>query len=284
MAVRDFLLSFLPERQFVPWREKARLSIIAGISGPLLVGSMGASAILLFGLPASPISQPWAFIGGHLVSASIGIICARVIGNPIIAVSFAVGLSIAGMFMLRCLHPPGGAITMITVLGGDQIHQMGFQFLLFPVGINLVLMLALALLVNNYAAGRHYPARRVIKNPHQSDDPNPLARIGLNRKDSEASVRDLGNKPDNLRQRPREFLQPSGKTHSDKAEVVGQIMTHNVLTAQQDMHIVVLIKLLSDKGMHPVPIVNEQNRLCGMVTQSDLIAALFHGGEQKAAA
>lgn len=75
----------------------------------------------------------------------------------------------------------------------------------------------------------------------------------------------------------RAFLKPSGKLHGDKVEVVGQIMTKGVLLAREDMHIVALIELLSDKGLHHIPIINAEKRLTGMVTQSDLIAGLFHG-------
>ncbi|MES2016605.1 MAG: CBS domain-containing protein [Pseudomonadota bacterium] len=85
------------------------------------------------------------------------------------------------------------------------------------------------------------------------------------------------NQPARLRERLLAFLQPNGKVHSDKAEVVGQIMTAHVLTVSDQMHIVALVGQLSDRGMHHVPIVDQRNKLCGMVTQSDLIAALFNG-------
>jgi CBS domain-containing membrane protein len=80
-----------------------------------------------------------------------------------------------------------------------------------------------------------------------------------------------------LGKRLRDFLKPSGELHGDKEEVVGQIMTKGVLLAREDMHIVALIELLSDKGMHHIPIIDAEKRLTGMVTQSDLIAGLFHG-------
>jgi len=73
-----------------------------------LVAPLGASAVLVFALPSSPMAQPWAVVTGHFVSALVGVTCARLIDNPLIAAPVAGGLAIAAMFALRCLHPPGG--------------------------------------------------------------------------------------------------------------------------------------------------------------------------------
>lgn len=79
---------------------------------PWLVAPIGASAVLVFGVPASPLAQPWAVVGGNTLSAMVGIACANWIGDPAVAGAVAVSLAIALMFSLRCLHPPGGAIPM----------------------------------------------------------------------------------------------------------------------------------------------------------------------------
>ncbi|MFG3757464.1 HPP family protein, partial [Klebsiella pneumoniae] len=76
---------------------------------PLLVASIGASAVLLFAVPASPLAQPWPIIGGNSVSALVGIVVARAIGDPLLAAAVAAALAIAVMSLARCLHPPGGA-------------------------------------------------------------------------------------------------------------------------------------------------------------------------------
>jgi len=75
----------------------------------------------------------------------------------------------------------------------------------------------------------------------------------------------------------REFIKRTFKTHSEKPEVVGQIMSKRVTTARIDMHIVELVPLMSDFGLHHIPIVNAERRLVGMVTQSDLVSALYRG-------
>lgn len=380
MPIRDWLISFWPERQTIAWREKTRISVATGLSilltglisshflagagVPLIAISMGASAVLLFGVPGGLLSQPWPFVGGHLVSATVGILCARWVADPWLAAGLAVGLAMGAMLSLRCLHPPGGAIALYAVLGGAEVRDLGFLFLLEPLALNLLAMLVLALLINNILPGHRYPVPRPARNVHGSADANPLERMGLRQGDIEASLRQMGVMVDvsagelenilrgaqmqaaerrlgevccrdimsrdvisveygtpldeawrllythkvkalpvvdrfhrvigiitlidflkaaqlntrvGMGRRLREFLRPSGKLHADKAEVVGQIMTKGVLLAREDMHIVALIELLSDKGMHHIPIINAEKRLTGMVTQSDLIAGLFHG-------
>lgn len=100
---------------------------------PMLIAPMGASATLVFGLPSSPLAQPWSVIGGNVISAAIGVACARWIGDPALAAPVAVAASIGAMFALRCLHPPGGAVALGAVLGGARVQAQGFQFALSPV-------------------------------------------------------------------------------------------------------------------------------------------------------
>lgn len=123
-----------------------------------IIASMGASAVLLFAVPHGPLSQPWPLIGGHGVSALIGISCALWIQDPLIAASLAVGLSITAMYYLNCLHPPGGATALSAVIGGEAVQQLGYQFVLTPVLLNALLILLVAILFNNLFAWRRYPA------------------------------------------------------------------------------------------------------------------------------
>ena len=103
---------------------------------PILIAPMGASAVLLFALPASPLAQPWSIIGGNLLAGFIGVTCAIYIANPILAAALAMGLLIGAMFGLRCLHPPSGAVALTAVLGGPAIHALGYGFVWFPVMVN----------------------------------------------------------------------------------------------------------------------------------------------------
>lgn len=123
----------------------------------LVVASMGASAVLLFAVPHGSLSQPWPLLGGHLLSAAVGVTCVQWLDNPLLAAPLAVALSIVAMYYLRCLHPPGGATALIAVVGGPQIHALGYGFLLEPVLVNVVVLLAAAVLVNYAFPWRRYP-------------------------------------------------------------------------------------------------------------------------------
>ena len=131
---------------------------LPGAEATVMIASMGASAVLLFAVPHGPLSQPWPVVGGHGVSALIGVTCAHVIAQPVFAAASAVGLAIGVMYQLRCIHPPGGATALTAVLGGRAIRDLGFQFVLFPVLANAVAMVLLAVLINFAFGWRRYPA------------------------------------------------------------------------------------------------------------------------------
>ena len=131
---------------------------IDGHGGVLAIASMGASAVLLFAAPHGAMSQPWPVLGGHLLSALIGVTCARWLGGePMLAASLAVALSIAAMYGLRCLHPPGGATALFAVLGGESVHALGYGYLFSPVLLNIVVLVTVAVLFNYPFAWRRYP-------------------------------------------------------------------------------------------------------------------------------
>ncbi|HEY0720779.1 MAG TPA: HPP family protein [Gammaproteobacteria bacterium] len=124
----------------------------------MIIASMGASAVLLFAVPHSAFSQPWAVVGGHVIAALIGVTCARMIGDPFIAAALAVGLAVGAMYYLRCLHPPGGATALVGVMGGEAVQQLGYGFVVTPVLVNAAILMAVAVLVNLPFAWRRYPA------------------------------------------------------------------------------------------------------------------------------
>jgi CBS domain-containing membrane protein len=162
---------FGPSQHATPPRELLRASLGAGLgialtgllstllmgaSAPLLIAPMGASAVLLFGVPASPLAQPWAMLGGNLAAAVIGVCAARWIGAPVAAAAVAVGAAFAAMALLRCVHPPSGAVALTAVLGGPHIAALGYGFVLVPVALNSLLLVGAALAWNNLT-GRSYP-------------------------------------------------------------------------------------------------------------------------------
>ncbi|WJW74886.1 HPP family protein [Thiohalobacter sp. IOR34] len=131
---------------------------VTGASGAaLIVPSMGASAVLLFAVPHGRLSQPWALIGGHLISALIGVSCYQWIPDTFLAAGLAVGLAIGAMHLLGCIHPPGGATALAAVIGGPAIHALGYQYALTPIGINTLVILVTAIVFNSLFPWRRYP-------------------------------------------------------------------------------------------------------------------------------
>ncbi|MBJ7310153.1 HPP family protein [Rugamonas sp. CCM 8940] len=338
-----------------------------------LVAPIGASAVLAFCLPASPLAQPWSVVGGNVVSGLVGAACVQLFGGGGLAVAgLAVALAIAAMFALRCLHPPGGAVALTAVIGGPAVHAAGYAFALRPVLVDSLLLVVAAVLYNNLS-GRRYPQRQQAAHAssHATADVKPTVRLGFTPEDLDAVLRqhnqvldisrdqletlflqtemrahqrrfgiircadimsrdvvsaefatpldaawramrehnigalpvlnrakrvigivsqgdflDHGGLEDygRLRRQLRNFLRPSGLSHTEKAEVVGQIMSTKPRTAGLDTAIVDLVPLMADSGFHHIPIVDAEQRLAGIVTQSDLVAALYEQRFAEAAA
>lgn len=124
----------------------------------LIIGSFGASAVLVFGAIKSPLAQPRNLIGGHLISGLIGVACYQSFGKTLwIASALAVSLAISAMLITKTLHPPGGATSLIAVISGNNIHRLGYLYAFMPAGLGAFILLVVALLVNNLSKDRKYP-------------------------------------------------------------------------------------------------------------------------------
>ena len=129
-------------------------------SGVFIVGSFGASAVLIYGAPMADFSQPRNLVGGHVISALIGVFVYMSFGQASsLACAIAVSLAIVAMHFTRTLHPPGGATALIAVTGGERIHALGYHYAFLPIMMGAVIMLLVALCVNNLSGNpqRHYP-------------------------------------------------------------------------------------------------------------------------------
>lgn len=124
----------------------------------LLIGSFGASAVLVYAAIKSPLAQPRNLIGGHIISGLVGVACYKLFGGtPWLASALAVSLAIVAMLVTKTLHPPGGATALIAVIGGEKIHRLGFLYALLPAGLGAIILLIIALMVNNLSKNRRYP-------------------------------------------------------------------------------------------------------------------------------
>ena len=301
---------------------------------PWIVAPMGASAVLVFAVPTSPLAQPWAVVGGNTVSALVGVLVVRWLGPSDLAAGLAVGAAIALMFALRCLHPPGGAAALLVVLMGVSDPRFACD----PVLLN-ALLLTLAGVAYNRATGRDYPHRQTAPREAAAHDQSAadvdadldavLARhneiLDISRADLKAllaktQLSGYQRKLANLRcgdimsrqlvtvglRTPLQQAWALFRHHKVKAlpvvdaaghvigiitpadfmraaegggapptqQVVGEIMTRQVRVASLHRYLAELIPLFSSTGHHHIPIVDGDDRLVGMVTQSDVVAAL----------
>lgn len=150
---------------------------VGGEGAALLVASMGASAVLLFAVPEGPLSQPWAVIGGHTLSAIVGVSFASVVGDPLLAACLAVGAAIGIMQVCGCVHPPGGATALSAVVGGAGVRSLGMQYVLTPVLLNAVIIVSVAIAFNGLLARRRYPA--YFARSEEAVDGEPAAAIAV---------------------------------------------------------------------------------------------------------
>jgi CBS domain-containing membrane protein len=337
-------------------------SLVTDASYPVLVASMGASAVILFILPGSPLAQPWPLVGGQLVSAAVGVACAQLIPSATLAMGCAVGGSILAMLLTRCLHPPGAATALVPAIASGAGMLTDYQFVLMPVAVNVgvLLLLLMAIAINRWLLHYDYPA---VAKPGDARQTPPLA--GVSPEDIQLALANMGRFVDistgdlgqllgdaQLQSFRRQsggitcadimanpvywveygtdveeawrtmhdqklnalpvvdrarrvigiitwhdffkFIQPEpGRAFAgrflafihrtrdiatDKPESVGHIMTSPVCILQANSHIAELVPLMSLQGYRQIPVVNDENRLVGMVYQDALIAALYTKG------
>ncbi|MEL1248063.1 HPP family protein [Flavobacterium helocola] len=125
-----------------------------------LIGSFGASCVLIYGVIESPLAQPRNLIGGHVISAMIGVSIQKLFPDLIwIAAPLAVSLSIVFMQITKTLHPPGGATALIAIAGSEKIKELSYWYVVSPVLLGAIILLITALIFNNMSSKRHYPSK-----------------------------------------------------------------------------------------------------------------------------
>ena len=364
-------MALWPARLAINATERARVALGVGF-GVLLAGALcqlagapvwlmaplGASAVLVFTLPSSPLAQPWAVVGGNTLSALVGIAVLHLVqalnaGQPLggwapLTAALACALAVSLMLALRCLHPPGGGTALLAVLAG----AMDWRFALSPVLAN-ALLLVLAGMVYNRRTGRAYPHQartaptdhpprfsdqdldRVLARRNQVLDlPRSELQSLLEAAEGEAHRRRLGSlcaadimsrqpltvdfgtpldqawatlrqrgikalpvldrsrrvvgiltQADFLRhadldlragfdERLRRLIRATPGVTSTKPEVVGQLMTRSVRVASAGRSLAELVPIFSSTGHHHLPVIDDEQRLVGILTQTDLVRAL----------
>lgn len=137
---------------------------LSDVENIFLIGSFGASSVLIYGAVESPLSQPRNLIGGHVVSAIVGVSINMLVLDIIwLTAPLAVSLSIVAMQCTKTLHPPGGATALLAVIGTEKIHELGYWYVLSPVLSGTLLLLVIALIFNNISSNRTYPVGNRFK-------------------------------------------------------------------------------------------------------------------------
>lgn len=281
--------AFMPARSGLGWldRLKAPGGAIVGIAVTgllcglmqregtghlLLIAPMGASAVLLFAVPASPLAQPWPVLGGNIVSALVGVFVAKAFSDAALAAALAVGAAIMVMSLLRCLHPPGGAVALSAVLGAKGVGA-SYMFALVPVGVNTLTLLGVAILFHK-AAGHNYPhVAPKPATPHGTADLAPLERAVPNDQDVAAALRDYGEAldidPADLRQLLADAeMRAAERTHG--ALHCGDIMSRDVISVSASLPLTQVRALMLERGLLTLPVLDGAERVVGIIGALDL--------------
>lgn len=160
---------------------------IAQADLPILVAPIGASAVLAFAVPASPLAQPWSVVGGNMLSALVGVAAARYVPDVGMAAGVAVGGAILVMTLCRCLHPPGGAAALTAVIGSQGIHDAGYAFAFAPVALNSIALVSLAMFFHRMT-GHSYP-HQPLAPPKQVEEVRAAA--GFHLEDIDRALADM---------------------------------------------------------------------------------------------
>lgn len=287
----SMLRRMLPDTQLVSKTERLRASsgallgilitgFVAGLAVgldpalPALIAPMGASAVLLFAVPASPLAQPWSILGGNTVAAITGVSVSLLVADPFVAAALAIGITIGLMMTLRCLHPPSGAIALTAVLGGPSIHDLGYTFVIWPVLGNSLALLAVALLYNN-VTGRRYPHRASLAPvDHRTRDPAPIQRIGFSSDDLDEVLKDydafLDIDRDDLESILRRTELRSYRRRAGNL-TCKEIMSRDVVAVAPDESLRNAHVIMRSGHLKALPVTNDAAEVVGIVTQTDFL-------------
>ncbi|MGX0977710.1 CBS domain-containing membrane protein [Roseovarius sp. MBR-51] len=243
--------------------------------GLYLVAPFGASAVLLFAVPNSPLAQPWSAIVGNTVGALVGVAVCLIVGDVALRVALAVGLAITATILCRALHPPAGAVAMTAAMSPDAVAHLGFWFALAPIAIGTT---ALVLLATGYArlTGRHYPFRQFDDpSKHRTEDRNPTERLGLS-EDELTGILERYSQSFNLGVEDLARLIGAAELQA-AAQSTGpltaqDIMSRNLVTALPDTTLGEIADIFRKHRFTSLPIVGSDTKFLGVIFQIHLIS------------
>ena len=278
--VTRWLLHFWPAPLGIDGRERLRFIVgaMGGVlltamlsrwwagdsaTGPWMVASLGASAVLVFGMPSSPLAQPWPVLGGSTLSALVGAGCAAVVPDPALAGALAVGLAIALMVPLRCLHPPGGAMALYVVLSAGD----GWRLAAFPILLN-VLILLVAAVVYNALTGRKYP------HPQRVQGSSEIAAGAFTSSDVDAALAHYNQVLDVSRADLEGLLHLAGRAAFQRTLGdlrCADIMSKPPFAVEAGVSLKDAWALMRAEQIKALPVVDPQRLVIGIVTVADFM-------------
>jgi len=247
-------------------------SLIKDPSYPIVVASMGASAVILFMIPNSPLAQPWPFVGGQMLSAIIGIACALNFDETIVAATYATSGSIFAMLLFRCLHPPGAATALAPVMAGDSITSLGYQFVLMPVGLNVLTMLVLAILINRVLMKRNYPVIVDAIATTASIQTYSPKNIGISEADLDSAIKNSDSFIDVTAVELSKLLAHAELRSFERirGDIYCQdIMTTAISSVEYGTEVESAWQIIYSKKLKALPVVDSYQRVIGILTQGD---------------
>ncbi|SDX51456.1 CBS domain-containing membrane protein [Albimonas donghaensis] len=253
------------------WETAAGAPWLDGRLGLHLIAPFGASAVLLFAVPNSPLAQPWPAVVGNTIAALVGVAVCLTVPEPILRVALAVGLAVAATLLCRAVHPPAGAVAMTAALNPDAIADQGFAFALAPVATGTAL-LVLAAMAWARLTGRRYPRRPFDA---AAEPPSPIARLGLGeaeltgildryRQSLNLGVEDLA------RLIGAAELQAAGQRAGPLT--AADIMSRDLVTVRPEAPLGEIADLFRRRRFASLPVVDGQGRFLGVIFQIHLIA------------
>jgi CBS domain-containing membrane protein len=244
--------------------------VLGGINA-WYIAPMGASSVLLFAVPNSPLAQPWNVIIGNILASVIGVTCTQLLADSTTAFSLAVGFAIFMMMTTDSLHPPSGAVAITAVLGGDAVHRLGFHFILYPVLLNSILLLLFAVFFNRLI-GRHYPLTAHLN--ERSKDPTPTQKVSIQPKDIEYAL-DHHTELLDISQYDLEKIILQAQVHANERSmstfVCQDIMSRDVIRLHDEDDIYQALDKFKSVNLMSLPVVNAQEKLVGTLALYEVV-------------
>ncbi|WP_233092566.1 HPP family protein [Paracoccus sp. IB05] len=241
--------------------------------GLFVIAPFGASAVLLFAVPNSPLAQPWSAVVGNAVSALVGVALVLTIEAPELRIVLAPALAVLAMHLSRALHPPGGAVALATVLAPHAAAELGFLYVLVPVALGTLALVPVAALVAALT-GRRYPFRQPATAAPGEPDPRPLDRLGVSRAELAGLLQEF-HQSANIGVEDLARLISAAELlaarHQTEGITCGEIMSRNLVTVGPETPLTEVGAIFRDRGFTSLPVVAADGGYLGVIFQIHLI-------------